>query len=185
MVHENLILRLRTPAKAYVGDQGNGDGLFVVDGILCRTGFPPWPSAADLLFRESTRELCGVSYQVAPEFRQGVREFAEALDRSCARYIGEPLESRPEAYRGESEDIHYLEITWSETRADAIALAQLGGDLWYYAVDREAQATQTERAFAYGIGDMSELLREHRLRFPHRLALPRTLTIREARGSHA
>lgn len=178
---DNLILTLRIPAKLYLGPDGNGDGLFALDDLRARTGFPPWPSAADILVKSATREFCGVAYQVASEFRPTVRELAARLDPTCVRFIAGAAASRPAPYRDESGDLSWLQIAWSNQPADTLVLAQLGGDLWYY--DAEDDRTDAlHRVVGYGVGDLNELCRDFDVVLPNGFAIPTGLGVR---GLHA
>ena len=175
----NLVLKVRRPALLYLGSEGNGDGEYVVESVRCRTGFPAWPSAPDLLITESTHEFCGVVYQVAPEYRVEVRLLASFLDPHVVRYVGGPIDGRPAAYAEESQEGEFLQIQWSYNQPDSIAPAQLGGDYWYYTGD-EQTGTDMQRFWALGLADLPEILEQHELTLPRRLAVPTSLIVSES-----
>jgi hypothetical protein len=178
MTDSNLVLRLRPNVKLYLGDQGNGDGLYALDGQRCATGFPPWPSAADLLVNIENDELCGVTYRVAVPFREHVREMATSFDQRCVTYIEGKVELRPAAYRSESDQFDFLEIRWSSNQPDAIMPAQLASDVWYYEDDRRESASSLQRAVGYGLGDLQGLVLEHNLNLPKQWLFSADLDLR-------
>jgi hypothetical protein len=161
-----------------MGREGNGDAQYAVGAVRCRTGFPAWPSSPDLLVNDG--EFCGVVYSVPAEYRIEVRLLASFLDARAVQYIGGPISERPAAYTDELQEDEFLQIKWSVDEPSSIALAQLGGDFWYYAGD-EQDGTDMQRFWALGLGDLPDILDQHELRFPHRLAIPQTLIVKEHR----
>jgi hypothetical protein len=179
MLTNNIVMAVRAPARLYLGQHGNEDGDYLLDSVRARTGFPPWPSGADLLVSTATREFCGVAYQVGGPFQPLVRELAAALDPQCVRYIDCSSSQRPVAYREESSNLQVLEFVWSDVEPDRVLPAQLGGDVWYYAAEIPESATPVRRVVGYGVPDLVELLDEYHIVMPARFTLPTTLKIRK------
>ena len=176
-VNQNIIVALRSHARLFLGRDGNEDGEYLLEGVRVRTGFPPWPSSADLLVHQDTREFCGVTYQVGDEFRPLVRTLAGVLDSRCVRYVAGEGALRSKTYRDGPGDLEFLEIVWSDVLHDQLLPAQLSGDVWYMSSDKSTTATPVERVVGYGIGDLEELTREHQLIMPSRFAFPTDLRV--------
>jgi hypothetical protein len=183
MADQTLILALRTPARLYLGDQGNADGIVLLDSVRTRSGFPPWPAAADLLVEQHTRQLCGVSYLVPPEYQVQARALATSLDPACVRYVSPGGIGRPSRYQTLGDQWPFLEIFWSPAEPTEVALAQLGGDLWYYLADPRTSVGRHPGVVGYGIGDLQQLLREYRLTLPERFTVPASLRVTEIAAS--
>lgn len=178
-MRETLVISLRQPAQAYVGPEGAEDAPYQLNGIPCRTGFPPWPAAADLLVTRETMALGGVTYQVPPDCQDMVSRLAAGLDPRWVHLIAGPRESRPLAYRQYAEEPVYLEIRWSQVVPDMILQAQLGGDFWYYRIS-DIGTDSVDRVVAYGLGDIEELIADHGLTGLVPIAIPPTLMVRKA-----
>lgn len=160
----NVIVTLRPGAGIYVGPAGNADGTYELNSVSCQTGFAPWPSSPDLLIDSRSRELCGVVYQIAQEHEVETKVFSLFLDPKVARYTPGLTTPGHQVYAG-VENINLFEISWSRQMGNEIVPAQLGCDFWYYS-GAPMDGTDFQRAVAFGVGDLEELLSDHNLIMP-------------------
>jgi hypothetical protein len=182
MNEQNLIISLRAPAVFYLGTVGSDDSLLAFGDQTTQAGFPPWPSAADILIDSKTREFCGVTYQVAPEFRGAVAALAASLDPKCVTYVDGGLASAMAPYQKETDDLHWLQIVWSRTIPDDIVLAQLGADAWYYSTEF-GESNSAKRVVAYGVADLSSVERDFGVTLPKHFAIPSGLQVQNVDGN--
>ncbi len=168
---ESLVLKMRAPAKLFLGSIEVDDGLYVLENGVVRSGYPPWPSAADLLYNSATRELCGVTYQVSPEDRDTVVRVAHSLDPACVRFVDGLNGALRSPYLNEAESINFLEITWSTTRPDSMKAAQLTEDFWLYS---ESTVDPTNTIEGYALSSLSSILAAHDLVLPSNTPFPST-----------
>lgn len=172
----DLVVALRPPAAIAVNGRRISDEGQIVRGVLCTTGFPPWPVAADLLVISGTREFSGLAYQVPNPFRQQVRELVGRLDQRCAAYIEGQVHERPPAYRREGDDVEYFQLLWGDD-PDELVAAQLAGDVWFYH-GQAGSGIGFEQVEAVGLADFQDLLREYELNPPRQLRVSRGLPVK-------
>jgi len=168
MKNNILIMSLQSPARIHLGSDLLVDSQTWIDGILVGAYFPPWPSCPDILCNSQSRIWVGVSYPVAPEEQQHVKHVFRQLSSGAVRYDDGSIRREDTLYHGVNEDIHFLEIIWAPEKADALRLAQLSDDIWFYPMTD----SHVNRFIAFGVTHIDEILDEYNLVLPSAFPYP-------------
>lgn len=163
MESKSLLITLVSPVEVSLHKENMPDKpLLFGEIITSRPSTPPWAACADLLINAKQSIWVGVCYRVSKPYQNSVKTFCLNLSKQIVQYNDLSSVESQKLYKDFPPEYDWVEIKWTNIRADMVEVEQLDSGFWYY-----NESAQNVQALAFALDDIDEVLERYSLKFPN------------------